>query len=230
MTSKEKGIFNLKAYNSNPNLCKFCGKPIYAPHNKKLRETTIKKFCSKSCAAKYNNKGNIKNIYGTNGVTSKTDTFTDEEILKMFIDSKSISEFSKKLGYKHKITANQSGVNDRLKNLNLDINDIKRLQNHVVHLKKEELFNKSSCWQNARSTIARMARKAYADSDKPKSCIVCGYKNHYEVAHIKAVSEFPKDSLLSEINNVDNLIALCPNHHWEYDNMKLDISQYLNIN
>lgn len=62
----------------------------------------------------------------------------------MFIDSKSISEFSKKLGYKHKITANQSGVNDRLKNLNLDINDIKRLQNHVAHLKKEELFNKRS--------------------------------------------------------------------------------------
>ena len=96
--------------------------------------------------------------------------------------------------------------------------------------KKEDLFNNYLCWQNARSTIATMARKSFANSDKQKSCIVCGYKNHYEVAHIKAVSEFSKGSLLSEINNVDNLIALCPNHHWEYDNMKLDISQYLNIN
>ena len=31
----------------------------------------------------------------------------------------------------------------------------------------------------------------------------------------------------AKINNIDNLIALCPNHHWEYDNNGLDISPYL---
>jgi predicted restriction endonuclease len=49
-----------------------------------------------------------------------------------------------------------------------------------------------------------------------------------EVAHIKAVSNFSEDSLISEINDISNLIGLCPNHHWEYDNGLLDISKYIN--
>ena len=32
-----------------------------------------------------------------------------------------------------------------------------------------------------------------------------------------AVSDFDDSALISEINSKDNLIALCPNHHWEYD-------------
>ena len=48
------------------------------------------------------------------------------------------------------------------------------------------------------------------------------------MAHIKAVSDFNDDTLISEINDIDNLIALCPNHHWEYDNTDFDITSYLN--
>ena len=67
----------------------------------------------------------------------------------------------------------------------------------------------------------------YINSNKPKQCIVCNYDKHYEVAHIKSVSDFDDGSLISEINNQDNLIALCPNHHWEYDNTDFDITPYL---
>ena len=35
------------------------------------------------------------------------------------------------------------------------------------------------------------------------------------------------DQLISEINNIDNLIALCPNHHWEFDHSQLNISEYI---
>ncbi|WP_443081868.1 HNH endonuclease [Terrisporobacter sp.] len=52
---------------------------------------------------------------------------------------------------------------------------------------------------------------------------MCGYTNHIEIAHIKAVSDFDDNILISEINNPDNLIGLCPNHHWEYDNGLLKI-------
>lgn len=45
-----------------------------------------------------------------------------------------------------------------------------------------------------------------------------GYDKHIEIAHIKAVSDFSDDSLISEINDKNNLVALCPNHHWEFDN------------
>ena len=46
---------------------------------------------------------------------------------------------------------------------------------------------------------------------------------YIEVAHIKAVADFSDGSTLAEINSINNLIALCPNHHWEYDNGYLKI-------
>lgn len=66
-------------------------------------------------------------------------------------------------------------------------------------------------------TIRNKSRYKYMKSDKIKQCYICGYNKHIEVAHIKSVENFDKNSLLSEINSLDNLIALCPNHHWELD-------------
>lgn len=34
----------------------------------------------------------------------------------------------------------------------------------------------------------------------------------------KAVSDFDDSVTIREIDSIDNLIGLCPNHHWEYDN------------
>lgn len=50
-------------------------------------------------------------------------------------------------------------------------------------------------------------------------CCKCGYDKHVEVAHIKPVCEFDEDTLLSEVNSESNLIPLCPNCHWEFDNL-----------
>lgn len=71
--------------------------------------------------------------------------------------------------------------------------------------------------------IRDIARRTYNKSNKPKECIHCGYDKHYEVAHIKAIKDHPKDSKISEVNHIDNLIALCPNCHWELDYGDLDI-------
>lgn len=49
------------------------------------------------------------------------------------------------------------------------------------------------------------------------------YDKHIEIAHIKAVADFDDGTLVSEINDINNLIALCPNHHWEYDNRLLEL-------
>ena len=49
-------------------------------------------------------------------------------------------------------------------------------------------------------------------------CYICGYSKHVEVCHIKPVSSFSLDSKLSDVNHISNLIMLCPNHHWEFDN------------
>ena len=50
-------------------------------------------------------------------------------------------------------------------------------------------------------------------------CQKCGYNKHIEVCHIKPISEFQEDTMISKINHPDNLLGLCPNCHWEHDNL-----------
>lgn len=49
-------------------------------------------------------------------------------------------------------------------------------------------------------------------------CANCNYPKHVELCHIKAISEFDENSLLREVNSIENIIQLCPNCHWELDN------------
>jgi len=53
-------------------------------------------------------------------------------------------------------------------------------------------------------------------------CRVCGYEKHVEIAHIKPVKSFPDTAMISEINDIKNLMALCPTHHWEHDHQILN--------
>jgi hypothetical protein len=71
---------------------------------------------------------------------------------------------------------------------------------------------------SAYSLIRARARKIYKESDKPQCCVICGYDKHFEVCHIKPISEFKDTTAISVVNHIDNLIALCPTHHWEFDN------------
>lgn len=70
---------------------------------------------------------------------------------------------------------------------------------------------------NKYDCIRGRARSAYMRSDKPKHCRACGFDKHFEVCHIKPISEFSLDSLVSDVNHDDNLVALCPNCHWLFD-------------
>ena len=67
------------------------------------------------------------------------------------------------------------------------------------------------------SRIRFNSRKVYKNSGKEMKCFFCGYDIHVEICHIKDIKDFSKDSMISEINDLDNLIALCPNCHWEFD-------------
>lgn len=50
-----------------------------------------------------------------------------------------------------------------------------------------------------------------------RECFVCGYTNYVEVHHKKSCNSFSDNSLLSEVNDLNNLVYLCPNHHFEAD-------------
>lgn len=68
------------------------------------------------------------------------------------------------------------------------------------------------------SQIRERARKKYLSSDRDQKCFNCRYDRHFHVCHIKAISDHNEDAFVSEINQHNNLVALCPNCHWEYDN------------
>jgi predicted restriction endonuclease len=82
---------------------------------------------------------------------------------------------------------------------------------------KLELFSSRKNWQSARSSIRRHAERVWNESGQKRECSVCGYSLYVEIAHKKAVSDFSDDATIQDINSLDNLMALCPNHHWEFD-------------
>lgn len=81
---------------------------------------------------------------------------------------------------------------------------------------KQSVVNKHPSWKH--SSIRNFARSWLKHLTK-QPCRHCGYDKHVELAHVKAVSEFSDDALLLEVNNEENVIPLCPNCHWEFDNL-----------
>jgi hypothetical protein len=71
------------------------------------------------------------------------------------------------------------------------------------------------------SYVRNHCRSLYRDLTKG-NCKVCGYDLHVELCHIKSISSYPLSATVNEINARDNIIPLCPNHHWELDNGRLN--------
>lgn len=86
----------------------------------------------------------------------------------------------------------------------------------------EQHFSKLSTYQ-AHARIRSLARAIYKKSNKQKYCSVCGYNKHYEVCHIKGIASFDRNTPIATVNDIDNLISLCPNCHWEFDNNILSL-------
>jgi rRNA maturation protein Nop10 len=68
-------------------------------------------------------------------------------------------------------------------------------------------------YQSIRNHAHRVARI----NDMKKECPFCDYSNHVELCHIKDIKDFDKNTKLKVVNSLDNLIYLCPNHHWDLD-------------
>jgi hypothetical protein len=78
---------------------------------------------------------------------------------------------------------------------------------------RNKLHHRSSIHAHIRG----FARNWFKDLIK-KPCAACGYDKHVELCHIKPMSSFSDDSLVGEVNHKDNIVQLCPNCHWEFDN------------
>lgn len=140
------------------------------------RETSNPKFCSKSCAATYNNR-----IY-----------------LKRDRQRFYCQKCGKEARYRRQFCEQCNPL------LGQDLT-----QRTVADMRSLVDFH---------GRIRQIGRKLFFATSTPKACAICGYDKHIEICHIKAIQDFPEDTPVSEVNNVNNLIALCPNCHWELDN------------
>jgi hypothetical protein len=73
------------------------------------------------------------------------------------------------------------------------------------------------------NNIREWARKLMKRSGIKRKCFLCEYSETVQVAHMKKISEFSEDTPIGIVNDLSNLIYLCPNEHILYDKGKLKI-------
>ena len=184
----------LELYYQNPKICQYCKNVIHVTDGR-AHNARRKTFCSRSCATSYNNSKMPKRRAEKEGECSLCGVPVS---FKRYSDGRYYRRRFCDVCYR------THGV-------------------PVAKATKASLFATRKTWQSARSAIQKHANSTYFSSKKEKACVVCGYDKHVEVAHIRPVSEFSPEATVEEINRLQNLAGLCPNHHWEHDNGLLEL-------
>jgi len=178
-------------------LCKECGKEFEISkytYNKKIKENS-EFFCSRSCSAKYNNRQYPKR------------------------KKESTSEICPECG------GRKSASSVFCKNCSKERSSYKMLNRELgyyIGYDKRLPYLASRCTE-----IRKMAKKILLeDESREKVCEIC--HNHeldsiLEVHHIKAIKDFDPHSKISEINDKNNLMWVCPNHHKLIENGTIKI-------
>jgi hypothetical protein len=150
-------------------------------------------FCTRNCAASFNNRGKRRHPPRTckkcnlTYVTSKT-----HRSLSICIDCTS-----------------QINTTEQIKKMS-----------KKDYRERESVKNRHPSWLNSH---IRNFNRSWNSELRKLPCQKCGYNTHVELAHIKGIKDFNDDSTIEEINSPDNILVLCPNHHWEFDNGILKI-------
>jgi len=84
----------------------------------------------------------------------------------------------------------------------------------IDHKTKEQL--QPNAESKIRSNARTIARKHF---EEPWTCSKCNYVKHVQVCHKTAIKDFPDNTAVFIINAIHNLELLCPNCHWETDNL-----------
>lgn len=177
-------------------ICTHCGKSF------DKKKSQIKKsknhFCTRSCAASYNNKGHTRR--------------------------KPIKRTCKTCGAFY---FNSNGRRSRVHCHNcFETNEQKILRHQNMTLQEfhslESVANKHPSWKNAH---IRNFNRSWNKQLTENNCQNCEYSLHVELAHIKPISSFGPDGKLGEINHPQNILVLCRNCHWEFDNGYLSLEK-----
>ena len=155
--------------------------------------TSNPKFCSRSCAAKYNNK-----LYPKRKLTRVCTQCPNQ-----------VTDYTSKL-------CTTCQLNRYKKYFTL-----RDLQNYITHKGRHKSW--------LYSIVRARCRKEHAE--RFKECYNCGYSLHIEMCHIKPITSFPLDTLITTVNSLNNVVGLCRNCHWELDHghLSLDFPEFEEI-
>lgn len=223
----------LAAYDANPNHCHFCNKKIEVPDNAKVCDIRRRSFCSISCT-QHNRWSETPRTMKSGKVYSR-DPQTGKQ-LRPSRTANTITRYNKnpkicvgcqkpilaspdRLPYKIKdirfcsqacaytqLRENWKGAKAGTRHLTMPSRATKHTQ--IFKTKKEA----------PRKSIWRFARLAFGSLRSMDVCECCGStRTLNDVAHVKAINSFPDEAFIYEINQISNLICLCPNCHRAFD-------------
>ena len=164
--------------------CAECGKKKTIKVSEYNKSENKMFFCNHSCAAKYNDRKNPKRKKAENKYCPVCGGLKSKE-----------SALCKKCSDK-----NKRSVED------------KELGYYIGYGDDRKKYISCRCQH-----IRRDAKRALLeDTNRIRVCAYC--KNHefdeiLEVHHIRPIADFDEHTKISEINSLDNLVWLCPNHH-----------------
>jgi len=194
--------------------CRNCDKPF--TRSSASIKNSINVFCSRSCVAHYNN-----SVYPNRGAAPVPETSvivrtpSKHNTSKIRCQRKYLCTSCATLVSADGITCGTCKKNKRQElTLGYTVGQIR------------ELYKDKSSMATA-AKIRGYGITIYKNSDKPKHCIRCKYDKFYEVCHIKPVSSFDNAATMADVHAIDNLIALCPNCHWEFDHAMLLLKDIL---
>ena len=147
-----------------------------------------------------------------------------KQVIEIGLEQK-VSEIRSKKFCNHSCSAKYQNELKPRKEKKERIQKEKKITNWLDTLtdKKKGLFKKERVmYHRYRASVRKHAHMIYFRNHSNKICEKCGYDKYIEVCHKKAVKDFEDTCTLGEINHIDNLIGLCPNCHWEMDNMRGD--------
>lgn len=146
-------------------------------------------FCSRSCSAKFNNKGKQHNPPKKRICSKCNNPF-----------------FSAKENRKSKLLC--SNCREKYE----QYTDFLKSKTLAEYYELSSIKGKHPSWRNSHiRALNRSWNKNMVTNCK------CGYSKHVELCHIKPISSFPETATLGEINSPENIKAMCPNCHWEFD-------------
>jgi hypothetical protein len=213
-------------------LCHHCNTHFYKKPAEIKRSSTH--FCSRDCAIEY--RKSLKHIYYTEVECLNCGNIFNKknaEIKKTQNHYCSSSCAAKINGSKYPKRSPEGNCKECNKPIPSALSFCKECSNFVRSPIKGRFYYDDKTLEEATRegkkasrycTIREYARKTLSKSGIEKCCQNCGYDKHVEVCHIKSISSFDLTTIIREINDLTNLIYLCPNCHWELDKgiLKLD--------